>query len=273
MMKRILSVLCFLIFFSPFPAAAMPLSEMTVPAEMISFDLNRITFEFIPGQPLEVVVKDFTEVRDIEDLNQLEGVTSVRIYALSTAEGLIALEVEPSDLITYELKGIITEIFDPGDDSGRTIELLGTEIPVDNRAEIKDVEGIPLGFGELGGKSAKLEGTAGGGSFIVTEITVIPEFECSANTKHIFKALKPAGLTHKMAEHYCELPSGMRGGATQVSFTDYTGQSDSTYTVGKYANGERQGYWLTIDVTGRVVLECLYEKGDLLDGDQDCSPN
>ncbi len=101
----------------------------------------------------------------------------------------------------------------------------------------------------------------------------LTKVQCPPTATHLFTTYKPAELPYKTTEHYCVLPSGKRTGDTIIAFIDYTGATASTYTVGQYANGERQGQWVIIDVTGAVISECFYVQGKLLDGDPAWCPS
>jgi hypothetical protein len=278
--KRGLLVSCFFAFLCPFTVTAMPFTEMT--AEVTGFDNTSsapdviISVAFLDGQDLDVVVNASTEVDDSILNDSLIG-TAVKIEAFDTVDGLIALEILPDDSLNpvYELKGIITGI----DTGKREITLFGSHISVPEDAEIKNGEGVSIELDELIVGPVMVEGVVNilnegtefeGTEFEVTEIKEIAKLECQNNATHIFKAHKPADLTHKTTEHYCESDKGKIVGRTLISFTDYTGEDVSSYTVGKYLDGDRHGYWLSIDVTGNVIRQCRYNQGSLVDGDESC---
>lgn len=81
---------------------------------------------------------------------------------------------------------------------------------------------------------------------------------------------KPVGSTYEVTERYCELASGDRQGPTKISFSDYTGAGETTFTFGQYHNGRRVGRWLVTDIAGETVAECIYANGRLLRGDPAC---
>jgi hypothetical protein len=272
--KRGLLVSCFFAFLCPFTVTAMPFTEMT--AVVTGYDDTSsspdviISVAFLEGQDLNVVVDANTEVDDNMVLDEFLIGTTVIIEAFDTLGGLIALEIVPdnSENPRYELNAIITNIDDVA--TPPTIRLFGYDIPVLEGAEIKNSDGSSKNFEDLEGR-VKVEGVVGS-FFEVTEIReTAANFECEGNNAtRIFKAHKPADLTHKTTEHYCQLDKGKLNGRTLISFTDYTGEDVSSYTVGKYLWDDRHGYWLTIDVTGNVVRQCLYNKGNLVDGDELC---
>ena len=275
--KRGLLASCFFAFFCPFAAtAAMPFTEMTAQITGVDYDPSTgdgiISLAFMDHNPLDVVIDSMTEV----DPGILVPDTVVKIEAIDTEEGLLALEISSDDSAypVYELKGIITgKCPSPsGSESdcngNRTIELFGVDVPVGD-VEIKDIAGKPILFDDLNG-SVKVEGVVVEDNFVASEIQEIHPIECTGSSTQIFRAYKPADLTHKTTERYCQLDSGKTAGRTLISFTDYTGQDVSSYTVGKYLRGDKDGYWLSIDVTGNVIRQCLYKRGNLVDGDESC---
>ena len=193
-MKRSLFILCFLAFFCPFLATAMPLSEFTadvIGSTMIEGDpppVFLITVEFVPGQPLEVKVNGFTEVKDV-DLPNLAVGTTIKFHVCSTADGLIALEVEPRPSIeqSYELKGYAEIVGD------RSIALIdGTLISVPGGVEIKDDSGNPVdNIEDLGGHWVKVEGNVVDDVFVVAEVTVMGPFACAPGATAIFVEYAP----------------------------------------------------------------------------------
>ena len=100
----------------------------------------------------------------------------------------------------------------------------------------------------------------------------IEDFACAGVAVHIFETTKPVGSAYKITEHYCELPNGERQGATKISFRDYTGSVGTTFTFGQYHNGKRRGKWVTTDITGEIIRECVYANGSLVQAasDPDC---
>lgn len=99
----------------------------------------------------------------------------------------------------------------------------------------------------------------------------LDDFGCWGIAKHMFQTEKPVGAPYTRTEHWCELPNGQRQGETKVTYVDYTGTVGSSITKGRYHNGMPIGKWVTTDVTGAILMECIYANGGtLVQGDPGC---
>jgi hypothetical protein len=261
-------VWCLLAILFPLAANAVPKIEMNAYVTDVTGLPTVIWVAAEEGKPWEVLIDEYTEV-NVDELYAGASVTIEALYA-GAGSNIIALEIRASVDAPYEFEGTITEV----DIDNRNITLIDRQIHVPEGAEIKDASGNAIDIDKLKGtvtvEGDVLAGTGGDYFFDAKEIRILNSaFSCENNSSHVFKAGKSEDGTNKSTEHYC-LQSGKRGGSTEISHTDYTGTDVSSYTLGKYKDGERQGFWLTIDVAGAVIQRCLYNNGTLVDGDSSC---
>ena len=259
---------CFLAVLFPLAAHAAPKIELTAYVTDVTGYPDVIEIAVVEGEPWEVHIDAFTEVGF--DLSTALG-ASVNIEGVLGDGNIVALEIHAGDPGINQFEGIVTGVDGTGE---RNITVIGYHIPVPDEAEIKDIFGDPLDFSALGGRTVRVEGDTVAGEFgdyfSINEIAEIADFSCSNNSDHAFEAAKPADDTSKSTEHYC-LNLGKKTGLTEISHTDFTGTDVSSYTIGKYRDGDRHGFWLTIDVTGTIIQRCLYNNGNLVDGDLSCA--
>jgi hypothetical protein len=270
-------VWCLLAILLPLAANAFPKIEMTAYVTEVVTEAGLpsvIKVAVVEGEPWEVHIDEFTEV-DVA-LVQYATVTIEAVFAEkegTDGKVILAREIREDEEAPYEFEGTITAV-----DDDHNITLIGHQIPVPDEAEIKDASGMVIAITDikeqLQGRPVTVEGdvlTNGGVDYFrVNEIRILNSaFSCENNSSHVFKAGKSEDGTNKSTEHYC-LQSGNRGGSTEISHTDYTGTGVSSYTLGKYKDGERHGFWLTIDVAGAIIQRCRYNNGTLVDGDLSC---
>jgi hypothetical protein len=268
-------VWCLLAVLFPLAANAVPKIELTAQVTDVTlFDdvVKSIHIAVVEGEPWEVHIDELTEVT--VNLANSEG-TSVKIEGMLGDGNIVAREIGAGEAGVNEFEGNVTNASTDLDTGDRSIEVLGYWIPVPGDAEIKDASGTALNVSELRGLTVKIEGDTfigadGGDYFYVNEITEVAYFSCPGKSAHLLEVDKPADDTSKSIEHYCLL-KGKRIGLTEISHTDYIGTDGSSHTVGKYGKEGRQGFWLTIDVTGAIIQRCLYNKDKVVDGDETCS--
>jgi hypothetical protein len=116
-------------------------------------------------------------------------------------------------------------------------------------------------------------------SFTATEINIVEELVCPQGAAPTHVHVFEEGL-YEDGEDFC-LQTNRRGettlqGRVRITRTEYDGDGewDATITVGRYAQNQRQGLWITLSEAGSVRLECVYVLDtlvpELLDGENGC---
>lgn len=264
----------FLGLLCPFSAMAIPYIEMTgkvlAVGETVINEKSYITLSLplLADQPdgIEFLVDSMTEVEGIEltDDSLVQDGTTVTVKGVYVDNHILALEVKSGTGFSDALKGIVNTV------TGRLISMIGVDIPVPVSAEIKDIDGKVVDLSSVSGRTVEVEGymaTSGDGNeyLEVSAVKEIDAFEC--NGQSMLVVVTENNI--KTGERYCD-QKGKRHGVTQISFADYNGDGVSSYTMGKYKNDQPSGYWLTIDTTGHLLLQCRYGKRGLMEGDPEC---
>lgn len=267
-------VWCLLAILFPLAANAFPKIEMTAYVTAVADPPTMFWVAVVEGDPWKVHIDGDTEV-NFDDLSEGATVTIEGVFAIkagTVGKIILAREIREGEAAEYEFEGTITMVVDDPP-LNSSISLDDHQIPVPVGTEIKNVFGEAIDIDELKGPvtvEGEVLGAGPSAYFSVNEIRMLDyAFSCENNASHVFKAGKSEDGTSKSTEHYC-LNRGKRVGSTEVSHTDYTGTDVSSYTLGKYKDGERHGFWLTIDVAGAVIQRCRYNDGTLVDGDLSC---
>jgi hypothetical protein len=287
--RRRAFVLCLLALLFPLAANAVPKIELT--AYLYSVDRLKddgiIQIYMVGYEPWNVRIGKYTEVGfDLKRAKPDEGVL-IRVKGVyAKAEGgILALEVDEGVLGESKFEGTITKTNDDP-----SITIIGHDIPLPDGVELKDKDGGTIKIedldDELAGMSVKVEGYTGGDDyyFHVSAVKEIIAFYCANSAKHEFDVSELESTDTeivKVRTDYCQSLKDptKRHGITEISefiypinSTDTPNPGDallSNYTFGKWKDGKRHGYWLTIDVAGKLLRWCRYDKNNLKERDSE----
>ncbi len=274
MMKRTLTLIALLTFFSTFLAAQARFEIVTEVEGIVA--VGDSVFLTIPVTPTGTL-----DVR-VDGLN-LSGIIvggNALLEGIFTLDGPRATDVVPAaagELSPTALTGRIVDIDKQEIEMGRIqITLLGgwvIVVPVD--AALKDEFGNSLELSDFDkgfekDDFVKAEGKILAGWFVASELKITPEFVCPTGSQHLKTATKFLEYQYKETVERCVQREGGLTGPTQIGITNYEVSSESTLTVGKYVQDERHGLWITMFNTSLVYAECFYHQGELVDGDEAC---
>jgi hypothetical protein len=281
--RRRAFVLCLLALLFPLAANAVPKIELKgyVTSVSLKNKVGTIEVSVVETGPWTVVINKFTDAAGI-DLKNLKIDTLVDIKGVyAEAEGgILALEIAKAEMGDSKIEGTITR-FGYDDVYGRYIEIVGHQIPVPEGVAFKDGAENTITFGGLedlaglGPLSVKVEGYTDYDYFQVNAVKQIQAFYCANSSTYstdpqlVLSKADPDITEAKVTTKWCELENGKRTGVTEISEivypfdpTDPTAPK-SNYTFGKWKDGKPDGYWLAIDVEGKLLRWCRYKRGDL----------
>jgi hypothetical protein len=265
-------VWCLLAILFPLAANAAPVIELRG-AQMVDIDNppDTISIAFLPDNPLVVHIDGLTEeTGDVLDKSWIGE--KVRLEAVQTDKGLLALAVAPGGGGVSELQGFITGFTDT------TITLFGHEIPVPDDAYFEDINGTPIPLGDIRGL-VSVGGRIVDDYFEVAYVKETAEFVCLGGAIHMRVTIASESDLEsesevdirEVTEDYC-FNNGKRTGTTRFTTIDWVNPELSSYTQGKLNKEKKHGFWVTVDVIGRVVAKCKYDKGKLKGGDKKLCP-
>jgi hypothetical protein len=265
-------VWCLLAALFPLAANAVPKIELTAYVEDVKNDKKNgyIDILVVEGDaPWRVHIRKFTDV-GIDLKNSKGTLVAIKGVYAKAEGGIFALEIEVGVPEESKIEGTITGV--GTDDYGRYIIIAGHRIPVPAGTELLYESGRTIADEHLSGLSVKVEGDTVGEYFYVNAVKQINPFYCGINATHWRDpavSLSADIPSTEVTTEWCQLENGKRTGYTEISefiypiLIDDPTLSKSNYTFGKWKDGKRDGYWLTIDVAGKILRYCRYKRGDL----------